>query len=689
MHPLEQEEVGAEEVKYKPKETSNPMESSEEKSLVVFTPSGHRDYFENGLTLLEVARKLGVDLDSVCGGRGICGRCQIEPAFGEFAKHKINAHEDNISTPGDLEVNYKGHKEVGENRRLACSAKILGDLVIDIPPDSHIHKQIVRKTVDLSDLIIEPLISLHFVEIEKGIDTDSFDSLFLSLQEQWGLSNLTNEIEENDLPASDGTYTAVVRDGKSLVAVWPGFKDQIFGIAIDVGSTTIAGHLCDLLSGEVLASAGVMNPQIRFGEDLMSRVSYVMMNKGAENELTEVVQDSLNDLVGELCDNSNTNREDVFEITLVGNPIMHHLFLGYDPTPLGVAPFTLFEDKAIDTTANNLSIQANPATRVHVLPCIAGHVGADTAGVLLATKPQKADGINLVVDVGTNAEILLAGKGRILAASSPTGPAFEGAQISSGQRATPGAIERVRISPENGKARFKVIGVEPWSDEEGFSDATKKTGVTGICGSGIIEVVAELLLAKLMTADGVIGGEGTNTSEYIEPDGRTFSYVLYKSPDGGKTISVTQNDVRAVQLAKAALYAGVRLLMDYLETDQIDSIQLAGAFGSHIDTTRATVLGLIPDCKKEKVSSVGNAAGSGAVMALLSKSSRKEIQTLVDEIEKIEIATEVAFQDHFVEAMAIPHKSADYPFLSSYVDLPQKTDSIKPKRKNRRTRERN
>ena len=247
----------------------------------------------------------------------------------------------------------------------------------------------------------------------------------------------------------------------------------------------------------------------------------------------------------------------------------------------------------------------------------------------------------------------------------------------------------MRISPENGKARFKVIGIEPWSDEEGFSDATKKTGVTGICGSGIIEVVAELLLAKLMTSDGVIGGEGTNTSEYIEPDGRTFSYVLYKSPDGGKTISVTQNDVRAVQLAKAALYAGVRLLMDYLETDQIDSIQLAGAFGSHIDTTRATVLGLIPDCKKEKVSSVGNAAGSGAVIALLSKSSRKEIQTLVDEIEKIEIATEVAFQDHFVEAMAIPHKSADYPFLSSYVDLPQKTDSIKPKRKNRRTRERN
>ena len=416
----------------------------------------------------------------------------------------------------------------------------------------------------------------------------------------------------------------------------------------------------------------------------MSRVSYVMMNENGKEELTEAVQGAIDSLVGELCENSNTKREDVFEITLVGNPIMHHLFLGYDPTTLGVAPFKLIEDKAIDIPANDLFINANLATRVHVLPCIAGHVGADTAGVLLATKPQLNDGINLVVDVGTNAEIVLSGKGRILAASSPTGPAFEGAQISSGQRATPGAIERVRINPEDGKARFKVIGVDAWSDEENFSNEILKTGVTGICGSGIIEVVAELLLTRLMTSDGVIGGDGTNPSKYIEPDGRTFSYVLCESSDVEKRILITQNDVRAVQLAKAALYAGIRLLMDYLETDQIDSIQLAGAFGSHIDTLRATVLGLIPDCKKEKVRSVGNAAGSGALLALLSQQSRSEIQKTVDDIEKIEIATEPAFQEHFVEAMAIPHKSAGYPFLSSYVDLPPKSESTLLKR-NRRT----
>ena len=640
------------------------METSKEESLVVFTPSGHRDYFEKGSTLLDAARKLGVDLDSVCGGRGICGRCQIEPAFGEFAKHKINAHEENISDPGDVEINYKGRKEIGKNRRLACSAKILGDLVIDVPPDSHIHKQVVRKTVDLTDLIIEPLVSLHFVEIEKGVDDTSFDLLFLSLQEQWGLENLTNEIKENDLPVSDGTYTAVVRDGESLVAVWPGFKDQIFGIAIDVGSTTIAGHLCDLLSGEVLASAGVMNPQIRFGEDLMSRVSYVMMNKGSENELTEVVQEALNNLVGELCNSSNTNREDIFEITLVGNPIMHHLFLGYDPTPLGVAPFTLFDDKAIDTTADNLSIEANPATRVHVLPCIAGHVGADTAGVLLATKPQQADGINLVVDVGTNAEILLAGKGRILAASSPTGPAFEGAQINSGQRATPGAIERVRINPENGKARFKIIGVDTWSDEEGFLDATKKTGVTGICGSGIIEVIGEMFIAGIINKDGVINGQLAEKSERIFQDGRTFSYRLYNN------ISVTQKDVRAIQLAKAALYAGCQLVMDKINVPRVDKILLAGAFGAYIDPKYALILGMLPDCELSKLESVGNAAGTGARIALLDQESRIKVENLVEKIKKIETAVEPNFQNYFVEAMAIPHKTAPYTELRKAVSLP-------------------
>ena len=660
------------------------MDSVTDKNLVIFTPSGQRAHFSDGITLLEAARKLGVDLDSVCGGRGICGRCQIEPAFGEFAKHGITASKENLSPPGKTEENYKGRRELDSNHRLACAAKIFGDSVIDVPEASQVHRQVIRKSIDLAGLQLEPVISLHFLELEKNeLEMVNETHVVRALEEQWGLKslNIDTEVFLEEIIPTNSSITVAVRDQKNLIAIWPGFKDQVLGVAIDVGSTTIAGHICDLSSGEVLASAGMMNPQIRFGEDLMSRVSYVMMNPGGETELTKVVQEALNKLVGELCEESGFKRNEVLEITLVGNPIMHHLFLGYDPTSLGVAPFTLVEDKAIDIPASNLSIETNQLTRVHVLPCIAGHVGADTAGVLLSTQPHKEEGFNLVVDVGTNAEILLTGNGRVLAASSPTGPAFEGAQISSGQRATPGAIERVRINPENGEPKFKVIGIDLWSNEDGFSEAVETTGVTGICGSGIIEVVAELLLAKLMNSEGVIAGEGTNESEFIEADGRTFSYVLYESSDSQNRILIKQNDVRAVQLAKAALYAGIRLLMDYLEIDELDSIKLAGAFGSHIDTMRATVLGLIPDCQKENVSSVGNAAGSGAVMALLSQGSRNEIKNLVSEIEKIEIATEEGFQEHFINAMAIPHKTANYPHLDSYVNLPNRPDSSLPRRK--------
>ncbi|HJL77506.1 MAG TPA: ASKHA domain-containing protein, partial [Acidimicrobiales bacterium] len=364
-------------------------------------------------------------------------------------------------------------------------------------------------------------------------------------------------------------------------------------------------------------------------------------------------------------------RDEVLELVLVGNPVMHHLLLGLDPTPLGVTPFTLEISEAVDRSAAELDLEAHPAARAHILPCIAGHVGADTAAVVLATRPHEADGVRLVVDIGTNAEIVLSGNGRILAASSPTGPAFEGAQISAGQRATPGAIERVRIDPETGEPRIRVLGVEPWSDEPGFDEAVAQTGVTGICGSGIIESVAELYLAGLMTADGVIGGLDTRPSSRIQPDGRTFAYLLHDSGDDNR-ILVTQNDVRAIQLAKAALYAGIRLLMDHLSVDRLDGIALAGAFGSHIDTVRATVLGLIPDCAPSEVVAAGNAAGAGAAIALLSGTARREIQRVVTGIEKIETATEPAFQAHFVDAMAVPHRTADYPGLSTALTLPER-----------------
>jgi len=637
---------------------------SDDDHLVVFTPSGHRGDVSPGTTVLDAARRLGVDIDSVCGGRGICGRCQVEPMFGEFAKHGITADASHLSPSGTVEADYRGRRPLTEDRRLSCTATIRGDLVVDVPAESQVHRQVIRKDIDQGDIELDPVLVLRLVEFGEG------DDLLAALGNQWGLTGLELPPDLDIVADGSSLATVAIRDDSQVLAVWPGLRDRALGVAVDVGSTTLAGHLFDLATGTALATAGTMNPQIRFGEDLMSRVSYVMMNPGGEVELTRAVRESLDELIGQLCEEGGTTRDEILELVLVGNPIMHHLLLGLDPTPLGVAPFTLEISEAVDRTATELDLEVHPAARAHMLPCIAGHVGADTAAVVLATRPHEADRVQLVVDIGTNAEIVLSGHGRTLAASSPTGPAFEGAQISAGQRATPGAIERVRIDPETGEPRIRVLGVEPWSDEPGFDEAVAQTGVTGICGSGIIEVVAEMYLAGLMTADGVIGGADTRSSPRIEPDGRTFAYLLH-GPDDGPRILITQNDVRAIQLAKAALYAGIRLLMDHLGVDRLDGIALAGAFGSHIDTVRATVLGLIPDCVPSEVVAVGNAAGAGAAIALLSGAARREIQEVVGDIEKIETALEPAFQEHFVDAMAVPHRTADYPGLSTVLDLPE------------------
>jgi len=462
--------------------------------------------------------------------------------------------------------------------------------------------------------------------------------------------------------------TVAVHNENEIIAVWPGFRDCAYGMAVDVGSTTIAAHLCNLASGDVIASAGLMNPQIRFGEDLMSRVSYIQMNPGSEKDLTQAVRGAVNDLLAEVCAEAGIDAEEILDLTFVGNPIMHHLLLGISPVELGLAPFALATDTAVKVWANELDLQVHPNARVYVLPCVAGHVGADAAGVVLSEGPYQADPITLLVDVGTNAEIVLGNRQRMLAASSPTGPAFEGAQISCGQRAAPGAIERVRIDPVTLEPKFRVIGNDHWSDSEEFAEAGTGIGVTGICGSGIIEVIAEMYLAGILTRDGIIRGDLAQKSPRIIADGRTWSYRIYSAE---QDLLITQNDVRAIQLAKAALYAGVRLLMDHMEIERVDRIRLAGAFGSHIDVKYAMILGMIPDCVLEQVTSAGNAAGTGARIALLDRRARTEIEEVVRRIEKIETAVEANFQAHFIAAMAIPHKSDAFSELAKVVKFPQ------------------
>ena len=654
--------------------------------LVVFTPSGKRGHFPLGTPVLTAARQLGVDLDSVCGGRGICSKCQITPSYGEFSKHGVTVAANALSEWNSVEQRYKDKRGLIDGRRLGCQAKVMGDVVIDVPPESQVHKQVVRKAASARAIVMDPATRLYFIEVQEPDmhePTGDLERVARALADQWDmpgayadlsiLTKLQPTLRKGKWQITVALNRSNVNDAPRIVEIWPGLHEGgIYGVAIDLGSTTIAAHLCDLTSGEVLASSGAMNPQIRFGEDLMSRVSYAMMNPGGDQEMTAAVRTALNGLIQQLATETGLDPALIMEVVFVCNPVMHHLLLGIDPVELGQAPFALATSNALSLNARDLDLdQMNQRARVYILPCIAGHVGADAAAVALSEEPNKSEDLALIVDVGTNAEILLGNKTRVLACSSPTGPAFEGAQISSGQRAAPGAIERIEIDPVTKEPRFRIIGVDQWSDEEGFDVASAQTGITGICGSGIIEAVAEMRMAGLVDPKGLIGSaEQTGTARCI-PEGRTHAYMIHDaSATGGPVITVTQTDIRAIQLAKSALYAGARLLMDEMGVDKVDRVVLAGAFGAHISPKHAMVLGMIPDVPLDKVFSAGNAAGTGARIALCNIAARASIEKTVGEITKVETAIEPKFQEHFVNANAIPHATDPFPELHKIVTLP-------------------
>ncbi len=655
-------------------------------ALVIFTPSGKRGRFAYGTPVLTAARQLGVDLDSVCGGRGICSKCQISPGYGEFSKHGVTVHADALTEWNAVEERYKSKRGMLDGRRLGCQARVMGDVVIDVPPESQVHKQVIRKSATMREMVMDPATRLLYVEVaepDMHEPSGDFERLAQALDAQWGVKGVRADLAilrrlQPVLRKGEWAVTVALHKGNHdeaprILDIWPGFYEgHLYGLAIDLGSTTIAAHLCDLGDGKVLASSGLMNPQIRFGEDLMSRVSYAMMNPGGDVEMTRSVREAINALGASIAAEAGIYASAIYEVVFVCNPVMHHLLLGIDPVELGQAPFALAHSASLSVDARDLDLtNLNRAARVYVLPCIAGHVGADCAAVALSEEPGKSKEMVLIVDVGTNAELLLGNETRVLACSSPTGPAFEGAQISSGQRAAPGAIERVEIDPATKEPRFKVIGSDLWSTDPGFAEATASSGITGICGSGIIEAVAEMRLAGLVDPGGLVGSaEQTGTPRMIQ-DGRVHGYLLHDgTATGGPRILVTQGDIRAIQLAKSALYAGARLLMDEMGIDHVERVTLAGAFGAHISPKHAMVLGMIPDAPLDHVTSAGNAAGTGARIALCSVAARTQIEDTVHHIHKVETAIEPRFQEHFVNANAIPHATDPFPHLLSIVTLP-------------------
>ena len=641
--------------------------SNQHRHQLILMPSGRRGAVERGTTLLDAARKLGVELESICGGRQTCGKCLVAPEYGHFPKHDITPAADHLSAPDSQERAYaQKHSLDLRQQRLACAACIQGDILVHIPESSLARKQVVRKAAGEIVIEIKPAMQIVYVEVLPATLGGRADwpRLRTALADQWALqglaldSRLLPEIQ-NALRAANGAVTVTIWQGREVIRIEPGYAESLYGLAVDIGSTTIAGHLCDLRTGAVLATETLINPQVRYGEDLISRITYAADSQGMKR-LHHAILKALNDLARNAAQSAGISPQEMTDVVLVGNTVMHHLALGINPVEIGHLPFALAADEALDLRARDLGLKAvHPGARVHILPCIAGYVGADNVAVLLSEYGTlNHDEITLIVDIGTNAEILLCAGGRILAASSPTGPAFEGAQIMHGQRAAAGAIERVRVTEQG--VRYKVVGDERWSNALDDGESLRPTG---ICGSGIIEAVAELYNIGWIGSDGKFNN--TAPRNFVRFNGKVGELVLANAANSvsGQEIIITQRDIRAIQLAKAALYSGVRLLMDQLGVVAVDSIRLAGAFGSHIDPVYAMRIGLIPDCDLARVSAIGNAAGDGARIALLNVDQRAFIQQQVRQVEYLETAAEPQFQDYFVDALALPHAHDLFPHL--------------------------
>jgi uncharacterized 2Fe-2S/4Fe-4S cluster protein (DUF4445 family) len=661
--------------------------------LVIFMPSGRRGRVRHGENLLDAARHMGVEIESICGGRLTCGKCKVRIEEGHFAKHGITSEAGHVTAVSDGETRLLQRLH-SDDCRLSCNARVTGDVLIFVPEESQAHKQIIRKAATERVIDVQPAIRQVYVEVDRaalGQHRGDWGRLQDALAEQWQLTNLTIDLPvlrqlQETLRRQNWAVTVTLWQAREVIDVQPGYQEGIYGLAVDVGSTTVAGFLCDLRTGQILATESVMNPQVTYGEDLMSRISYAMTHADGLDKMHAAIIEALNKLAATAAREAGIRARQIQEAVLVGNTTMTHILLGISPLELGGAPFALANRDGMDLKARDLGLRLHPGAYVHVLPAQAGHVGADNVAVLLAEAPHRQDELVLTVDVGTNAEIVLGNRERLYSASSPTGPAFEGAQIAYGMRAAPGAIERVRLDPTTLVASFRVIGEERWSHEWQIGrDVPVETQprhlAAGICGSGIIEVVAEMFVCGIVQPDGRFNPNLSH--ERVAWHGRKGSYLLATAEQSatGEPIWVTQDDVRNIQLAKAALYAGCKLLMNRMGVTAVDRIVLAGAFGSYIDPKYAMLLGLIPDCDLEKVVAVGNAAGDGARIALLNRHKREEAQHLAEWVTYIETAVDPDFQNEFVGAIHFPHASDPFPHLQGY--LPVVVETAAPRRRRR------
>ncbi|MDI7260171.1 MAG: ASKHA domain-containing protein [Thermodesulfobacteriota bacterium] len=627
------------------------------KFKVTFQPSGKRGEIHKGKTILEASRELGVQIESLCGGEKTCGKCKVKMLEGE------------LSSFTDEEAKFISESERLEGYRLSCSARIRGNVLIFVPEESLIQKQVVRKEIAGKRIEHKPALISYYIELTPPSFHDlrsDCNRLKKALSQNYHFPHL-----DIDYPAllklphvlREGNWkvTAVVWMDREILDIRPGHVKEIYGIAIDVGTTTVAAYLCNLGNGEVVATESRMNPQVIYGEDVMSRITYTMTHPDGLQTLHQAITNGLNQLIQTITERIKLSPDDILELTVVGNTVMHHLLLGIDPQYLGVSPFPPALNRSMDIKARDLGLKVHPSANVHILPVEAGFVGADNVGVLIAEEPYNQDAMVLIVDVGTNGELVMGNRNQLLSASCATGPAFEGAHIRFGMRAALGAIERVRIDADTLGVDFKVIGDSDWKSKSGNVKAK------GICGSGIIDAVAELYRNGVIDKSGRFKKE-LPSSRLIVSDEKPEFVIAWKDETSiGKEITITQQDVRSVQLAKGALHAGAKLMMKKLGIEKLDRVILAGAFGTYIDPENAMILGMFPDCDLKNVYAVGNAAGDGARMALLSRDKRADAEKIARKVEYVELTIEQDFQKEFIGAMQIPHMRDLFPHLMGVV----------------------
>jgi len=635
------------------------------KHIVVFQPSGKRGSVEEGKTLLEAAQELGVDIESVCGGKLVCGKCAVEVDEDSTVRQGVKPAGQPLSSPADEELECLAHRGFGNKYRLACSARVLGDVVVYVPEASRRTKQIIRKAIRKRVVPVKPAIRKYYVELSPANLDDlrsDAERLLVELGDSFGLENLEIDyIVATELPdilrQADWKATATVWMGREILRVEAGYVERSYGVAIDIGTTSVGGYLCDLDSGEVLATDAIMNPQVAYGEDVMSRITYAKENPGGLATLNAVISDGINTLLKSITAKVGIATEDISEAVIVGNTAMHHILLNLNPEYLAKSPYVPVMSRSLNIKGRELGIDLHKASNIHVLPIEAGFVGADNVGVLVTEEPYKQNKIMLVIDIGTNGELLLGNREKLFCASCAMGPALEGATIKFGMRAAGGAIEHVSID-ENLEVRFKVIGNDAW----GVTDSVK---AKGICGSGIIDAVAEMVKANIVQRNGRFNPELKSPRLVNNDNGSAFIIARADETALGQDITVSLSDIRAVQLAKAAMYAGCKLLMDKLGITSVDLVVLAGAFGSHVSKAHTLAIGLFPDCDLGKVYSVGNSAGEGARLALLNVDKRREAEVMARKVEYVELATEPNFQKHFLNALDFPHSEDGFPHLAS------------------------